>query len=87
MIYDLLIAAILIVAFFMCIKAYCIGFKHGKEVSKAITPTINLNPIKSLKDYINTKDIKKKEDLAYQGWNGEDGILNYDPYKEKKEGE
>jgi hypothetical protein len=87
MIYNLLIAIILIVAFFMTIKAYTLGFKHGKDVSKAITPTLNINPIKAVKQHIEAKEEKKKEELELEGWNGENGILNYDPYKEMKEGE
>lgn len=87
MIYDLLIAIILIVAFFMCIKAYTLGFKHGKEVSKGNTPVVKINPVQAVKQHIEDKEEKKKRDLEYEGWNGPNGIMNYDPYKEVKEGE
>lgn len=82
-----MIAVILIAAFFMCIKAYYLGFKHGKEVSKGNAPTLNINPVKAVKQHIQANEEKKKAEAEYEGWYGENGIMNYDPYKEVKEGE
>jgi hypothetical protein len=87
LIYDLIIAIILIVSFFTCVKAYTLGFKHGKEVSKGNIPKLDVNPVKAIKKHIEANETKKQNDLAYEGWNGENGIMNYDPYKDVKEGD
>jgi hypothetical protein len=73
--------------FFVLIYSYYLGVKHGKQLAKGIVPKVNINPAVSLKEYIKDRDEKKEEDNAQEGWYGEYGIMNYDPYKVKKEGE
>jgi len=80
---NIILAITLVVAFFMCIKAYCLGYKHGKGVSNAIAPTVNINPIKTFKQYAEVKEKKKERDLVQEGMNA---IATYDPYN-VKEGE
>lgn len=65
MIYNLIIAAILIVAFFMCIKAYMLGLKHGKQLSNNDDiPAVNLNPVKPIVEAVGQyKEDKKAEEL------------------------
>ena len=68
---------------FLCvIKAYSIGFKHGKQVSNGIIPTNPIAPVKTLKQVLNTKEIKKQDDLTQQGIYN---VANFDPYKVEKE--
>jgi hypothetical protein len=59
------------------------GLKHGKLLAQNIVPKLNLNPVKSLKKFVTDKAEKKKIDDANEGWFGEDGIMNYNPYKIK----
>ena len=42
--------------------------------------------LKNLKEKM-TEIEKKKSDEINEGWFGENGIMNYDPYNIKKEGE
>ena len=67
MIYNLLIATILIVAFFMCVKAYCLGLKHGKQLIKLEVPTLDIPKIdiKPLTEHF--KD-KKQESSFIDGY-------------------
>ena len=67
----------------MCIKAYTLGLKHGKQLSNAIVPKIDLNPSNTLKQHLKAREIKKKDDLTQEGIFN---VANYDPY-EVKEGE
>jgi hypothetical protein len=59
------------------------GLRHGKLLAKNIVPKINLNPVDTFKKYVVTKEEKKKNDDVNEGWFGEDGIMNYNPYKIK----
>jgi hypothetical protein len=61
--YNILIAAILIVAFFMCIKAYTLGLKHGKQLSNAIIPQVNINPVKPIVEAIEQKKEEKQAEV------------------------
>jgi hypothetical protein len=68
------------------------GVKHGKEISKGKIP--ELNPITSIKEHKKRAkttavfiDEKQKADDVQEGWCGENGIMNYDPYYTEKEGE
>ena len=45
---NIILAITLVVAFFMCIKAYTLGLKHGKQLSNGIVPKLELNPIKPI---------------------------------------
>ena len=38
---NLILAITLVVAFFMCISAYILGLRHGKELAKGIVPKLN----------------------------------------------
>ena len=68
--------------FFLClISAYLMGLKHGKLLYKKIVPSIN--PITSLKQYVNKREADKEIDKVNEGW---EGINNYNPY-DVKEGE
>jgi hypothetical protein len=59
MIYNLIIAGILILAFFMCISAYLLGVKHGKCMSKGNVPP---QPIKAVTDPIQRRLEEIKEE-------------------------
>jgi hypothetical protein len=63
MIYNILIATILIIAFFMCIGAYCLGLKHGKQLSNAVIPQVNINPVKPIVDAIEQKKEEKQAEV------------------------
>jgi uncharacterized membrane protein len=62
MIQNIILAAILIVAFFMCISAYFLGLKHGKQLGNNQIPNINLNPTKPIFEAIQRNENKKKQD-------------------------
>lgn len=85
MIYIILGLALGLIFFIATIKAYTIGVKHGKQLSQSIVPNVNINPVKTFKDYLDKKEQNKNVDLVNEGWNGENGINNYDPYKAVKE--
>lgn len=84
MLYDLLIAIILIVAFFMCIIAFFWGVKVGKAVRNDSTPSINLNPVKAVKQHKEAKAEKEQQDLISEGLNN---IFAYDGTPQVKEGD
>jgi hypothetical protein len=82
--------------FFVLIYSYYLGVKHGMKLAKGEIPKVN--PVESLKEYVKENNVKKElfkqsekekkeSDLAQEGWYGENGIMNYDPYKVKKDGE
>jgi hypothetical protein len=75
MIYNLIIAAILIVAFFMSISAYILGLKHGKQLSNNIIPSVNLNPTKPI---IEAVKIHKENKVAESLQNELTDIMNAD---------
>ena len=77
MIYNLLITAILIVAFFSCICSFIWGCKVGKSLSKDNIPTVKLNPIKAYTEHKEAKVEKVAEDLLAQGAKN---IMDYDGY-------
>lgn len=54
MTYNLIITIILISSFFLCLKAYYTGLKHGKQLSAKNIPNININPLKSITNAIDT---------------------------------
>lgn len=65
---NIILAITLVVAFFMCIKAYTLGLMHGKQLSNAIVPKLDLNPIKPIVEAIEQhnqtkEEIKIKNDL------------------------
>ena len=43
---NIILTATLIVAFFMCILAYLMGLKHGKQLGNGIVPKVELNIVK-----------------------------------------
>jgi len=53
------------VIFIITITAYTLGIKHGRELSKGITPRLELNPIKPiLKAVERVKEEKKAKELG-----------------------
>lgn len=71
--------------FFLCaIKAYTLGLQHGKELSKGITPSVNIDPVKAIKEF--KKDIQQEHqhDLLDEGLKS---IFTYTGDPQKKEGE
>lgn len=66
---DMLMGLILGLVLFLCvIKGYCLGLKHGKQLSNGIVPKLELNPIKHFTEAIEThkqskEEIKIKNDL------------------------
>lgn len=60
---------------FLCsIKAYTLGIAHGKQLSQATVPKVNLNPVKAIQEAKTAKEEKKQADLIAEGWNN---ILSY----------
>lgn len=53
--------------FIVLVKAYTVGIKHGKSMANNSIPDVNLNPVKSFKQYVNDKEKKKEEDLITEG--------------------
>lgn len=87
-VFDLLFAILIFIIF---VISYSMGIKHGIKMSKGEAPNVNLNPITIMKDYKLTQakeaeieHMKKEADLVQEGFFGEDGIMNYDPYKQKE---
>jgi hypothetical protein len=60
---NIILSATLIVAFFMCIGAYCLGLKHGKQLSNAIIPQVNINPVKPIVEAIEQKKEEKQAEV------------------------
>lgn len=85
MIYEIFGLILGLILFLCSIKAYTLGFKHGKDVKDSKTPQLNINPVKTFREHLEVKEDKKKVDLAQEGWNGPNGILNYNPYDVEKE--
>ena len=61
MVYNLIIASILIAAFFMCIASFTVGIKTGKSLSEGKVPSINLNPIKPIIEAVERHETKKED--------------------------
>ena len=64
MIYNLIITALLISAFFMCITAYLMGVRHGKSINKGNVPS---NPIKTVVDTVKTIVADKETNTIDEG--------------------
>ena len=75
MIYELILAITLVVAFFMSILSFIWGCKVGKSLSNGVIPTVNLNPIKAYKEHKTVVADKKETDLLQQGY---DNMMSYD---------
>ena len=80
MIYSIFGIVLGLFFFIATIKAYTLGFKHGKAVSQGITPKLELSPIKTFKQYVEVKEKKKEQDLVAEGLRA---IATYDPYEVK----
>jgi hypothetical protein len=79
---NIIIGLVSGLVFFLClVSTYLMGLKHGKLLEKKIVPTIN--PVTSLKEYVNKREADKKIDTALEGMNE---LMNYNPY-DVKEGE
>jgi hypothetical protein len=50
--------------FIICITAYTLGLKHGKQLSNKEIPKINLNPIQSITEVVEGYREKKKVEEA-----------------------
>lgn len=59
---NIILAATLIGAFFMCILSYITGLKHGKQLSQAIVPKVSLNPLQPIVRAVEEHKNKKEED-------------------------
>lgn len=57
---NIILSATLIVAFFLCIGAYCLGLKHGKLLSNNQIPKIELNPLKPILQAVEQKKEEAK---------------------------
>jgi len=87
--FDIIFAVTL---FLILTSSYYLGVKHGMKLAKGEVP--NVNPVTNLKEYVIKKELKaisavekQKADDVQEGWYGENGIMNYDPYYIGKEGE
>lgn len=70
MIFNIIYLATLVVAFFMCIKAYTLGLKHGKQIINNEVPEIN--PVKAM-----SRANKKEEEQMDKITQGLENILSY----------
>jgi hypothetical protein len=79
---NILIGLVSGLVFFLClISTYLMGLKHGRLLDKKVIP--NINPVSSLKKYIEQKKGQAEVDNVKDGW---EGINNYNPY-DIKDGE
>lgn len=79
--YNVIITALLIASFFMCICAYSFGVKHGRIVSGGGVP--NVNPIKAVEVVKAEKQAKQQMDVFAEGLQN---IMNFgEPIKPMKE--
>lgn len=62
MIYNIIITALLISAFFMCISAFLWGVRIGKHLGNGVVPTPTLNPVKKVVEAVETHKAKKEEE-------------------------
>jgi hypothetical protein len=62
MIYDIIIAGILVISFLICISAYSLGVKHGRQVRNDSVPRIDINPIKAINNAAETAKAKKEQE-------------------------
>jgi hypothetical protein len=62
MLNNLILAGTLILAFFMCISAFILGVKVGKQLGNNQVPTVNLNPIKAVTNAIEKHEQKKESE-------------------------
>ena len=58
MIFNIILAAMLIVAFFMCINSYILGLKHGKQLVNKEIPINFKDPLTWC------KEVKKEHELT-----------------------
>lgn len=72
--YNLIITALLVGAFFCIISAYWWGYKHGRQVVNGIIPKVNINPIAHVVEAIEDHVIKKKQEEVKKDM---DDIMNY----------
>lgn len=61
MIQNIILAATLIVAFFMSVSAYTLGLKHGKQLSSNSIPNVTLNPVKKVVQAVEQHKAKQEE--------------------------
>lgn len=67
-----------LVLFLCTIAAYCIGIKHGKELSRGNVPQIPISPVavvKQYKEHKQEKEEKAQVDKVNEGWAN---IMSYD---------
>jgi hypothetical protein len=84
MIYNLIITALLVASFLMCVSAYLLGVKHGKCMSKGNVPP---QPIKAVTDPIQRRleEIKEEPMLdAIQNILSYDGSVALDHIKKQQ---
>lgn len=58
--YNYIITALLIGAFFMCLLSYWKGVQHGRMDKKEIIPKIEINPVKKVKEAVEQHEAKKE---------------------------
>ena len=66
--YNLIITAILVVAFFMRLEAYMLGLQHGKQLDNKIIPSVIKTPIQAIQEHEEAKKVKAKQDKEAVGW-------------------
>ena len=64
--YNLIITALLIMSFFMCVSSFTIGIKMGKSLSSGKLPQFNINPIKTIKEYAEKVEAQKQEEILQE---------------------
>lgn len=65
MVQNLILAAVLVVAFFMSVSAFIFGIKVGKQLNNNQVPAVNINPIKAVTQVVEQwKENKQMEQAA-----------------------
>jgi hypothetical protein len=71
--------------FFLCsLKAYTLGLQHGKELSKGITPSVNINPVKAVREFKREVQQEQQSDKISEGLHN---LFSYTGDPQKREGE
>lgn len=61
---EYVLAAVLVIAFFMCISAYALGLSHGKQLSEGRVPKVDLNPVRAVTKAVERHEKKQEEKKA-----------------------
>lgn len=61
MVQNIILAAVLIAAFFLSVSAFLFGLKLGKTIGESKLPTVTINPVKKVIQAVEQHEVKKEE--------------------------